>query len=734
MIISACGSDHSKSPGETVNVASIAIAPDSLEKATPLLDSLITAYNEADSDSVRFKRLDDLNWYERQINSQRAIYFAELMIELAEANENTKWKGKGLMSLGLAQRYASEYESAKQSYESAIDIFQEGGFKISEASAWNNLANLLRDIGAYEKALEASLKSAEIWEKHGTKKDLVNAYSGLGNSYNSIKDFKNSLKYRKKAVEIANEIGDPEIMIPVYINLAISLNISGENEKALEILHNAYDLSDKTGNLYSKSYILANLGSTYFYQKDFEKAKQYWLECIEIRKSINDFKGTANVLSDLGSAEIELGNLNSAKGYLDESITMADKINARSIKSQSYALLAKLYSKEGNYRLAFENLQKFNDLQDSLVSDNIKEQIAEMQAKYDTKQAQAKSELLEKEAALKDAELEKNEIAAEKKNQQMFFLIGGLILIVFLAAYLLQRFRVTRRRKGLIENQRNQISEAYRILEEKNSEIVDSITYAKRIQKAILPPDRLITKVLPNSFIFYQPKDIVAGDFYWIERLISPTAANNISPSGSHKGGEMVLFAAADCTGHGVPGAMVSVVCNHALNRAVREFGLNQPAHILEKARELVIEEFEKSEEDVKDGMDIALCSLSNGSKLHYAGANNPLWIVRSGRHEIEEIKGDKQPIGKYHATADFTEHEISVQKGDIIYIFTDGFADQFGGEKGKKYKYKNFKKFLISICHLNMEQQAEAIHEEFERWKGNLEQLDDVCVIGVRL
>jgi serine phosphatase RsbU (regulator of sigma subunit) len=224
----------------------------------------------------------------------------------------------------------------------------------------------------------------------------------------------------------------------------------------------------------------------------------------------------------------------------------------------------------------------------------------------------------------------------------------------------------------------------------------------------------VVKEYLQESFILYKPKDIVAGDFYWME----------------HKDGK-VLFAAADCTGHGVPGAMVSVVCNNGLNRSVREYGLTSPGEILDKTREIVVQEFEKSEEEVKDGMDIALCSLE-GNKLQYAGANNPLWIIRNG--EIIETKANKQPIGQFDNPEPYTTHGFDLEQGDSLYIFSDGYVDQFGGEKGKKFKARAFRELLLSIQDKVMEEQKTIIDATFETWKGALEQIDDVCVIGVKI
>ncbi|UKN01831.1 SpoIIE family protein phosphatase [Paracrocinitomix mangrovi] len=282
------------------------------------------------------------------------------------------------------------------------------------------------------------------------------------------------------------------------------------------------------------------------------------------------------------------------------------------------------------------------------------------------------------------------------------------------------------------ERQKADAEHQKEIVEEKQKEITDSITYAKRIQDAIMPSDEQFKTSLPNSFVMYRPKDIVAGDFYWLV----PLNENN------------VVFAAADCTGHGVPGAMVSVVCNNALNRSVREFKITDPGKILDSTRELVIDQFEQtateihnnhpqeeseSSETIKDGMDISICKWDKMSnKLLWAGANNPIWLIRD--NELQEIKGNKQPVGKFDPSEPFTTHELQLQEGDRFYLFSDGYADQFGGDKGKKFKSSSLKKLLMDIHQLPMNEQLIKLEKEFDLWKGDYEQLDDVCVIGVRI
>lgn len=294
--------------------------------------------------------------------------------------------------------------------------------------------------------------------------------------------------------------------------------------------------------------------------------------------------------------------------------------------------------------------------------------------------------------------------------QQMLFTILNITSAAIMTWFLVFYF------KAANEEYENMLKKMNEEVNEKNKEITDSIRYAKHIQNGILPSANIIYACLPQSFIFYKPKDIVAGDFYWLEQK-----------------NEYVIFAACDCTGHGVPGAMVSVICSNALNRAVKEFGLLQPGHILTKVRELVVETFEKSENEVKDGMDVSLCVWNkNTNEILWAGANNPLWYIQN--KEFKEIHPNKQPIGKIDNPTPFTTYTIQFNKGDCIYVFSDGYADQFGGEKGKKFKYKHLQELLTANSHKNLEEQKTILSETFDNWKGSLDQIDDVLVIGVRV
>lgn len=304
------------------------------------------------------------------------------------------------------------------------------------------------------------------------------------------------------------------------------------------------------------------------------------------------------------------------------------------------------------------------------------------------------------------------------EGQQLLFfrilnLLNGIIITFFITWYF----------KGANESFESKLIHMNELISEKNKEITDSINYAKHIQNAILPSKEFFSQIFPGSFIYFKPKDIVAGDFYWMY----------VSQESGKGEGEQIFFAAADCTGHGVPGALVSVICSNALNRAVKEFNISDPGKILDKTRALVIETFNKSKDEVKDGMDISLACLNKKTnELFWSGANNPLWLIQ--KSELIEFKPDKQPVGQSDLVKPFTTHRIQLSKNDSIYLFTDGFADQFGGEKGKKFKYSQFKNLLLNSYQLSPEVQEERIDKELENWMGPLEQVDDILIIGIRI
>jgi serine phosphatase RsbU (regulator of sigma subunit) len=401
--------------------------------------------------------------------------------------------------------------------------------------------------------------------------------------------------------------------------------------------------------------------------------------------------------------------------------------------------------------LSNEILQKENTIQErekylaKILSDIEKRAKIAQDLQYDLKINEAivrkkerqirlnQEELLEQYDKIEDAEnqlkkVEKNMNTTLKlyKDQQSFTLISIvfalLITLLFIAAFRNYRKQksqavVILKQKKKVEIQRDEIKMQHLQLSDKNKEITDSINYAKRIQEVMFPSIITFTSMLQKSFVFYLPKDIIAGDFYWIEEV-----------------GDQVIYAAADCTGHGVPGAIISVFCSSTLYRSVHEYKLTKPSEILYKTLEITLQKFQQSNEMVRDGMDIALCTFNKKTReLQFSGANNPLWIIRKNGKEVEEFKGDKQPIGRHSKHTPFSNSSTVLNEGDCAYVFSDGYSDQFGGSKGKKFKTLNFKKLLLTIHTKSMEEQLKLIRQNHEQWKKGYDQIDDICVIGFK-
>ncbi len=317
------------------------------------------------------------------------------------------------------------------------------------------------------------------------------------------------------------------------------------------------------------------------------------------------------------------------------------------------------------------------------------------------------------------------QVKSESFIKTIFIIAAGFLFVlaffIFRGLRQKQKANIALEEKNkIIEDQKQTVEHQKHIVEEQNKDITDSIKYAERIQTAILPPEQMWNSLLPQSFVFYKPKDILSGDFYWIE-----------------KKGDLVFVAAADCTGHGVPGALISIVNYNLLNKAVLEKDLNNPADILNYVNQQLTVALHQTfqESSVKDGMDISLCVINSKTlELNYSGANNPIYIIQN--NELVQHNADKFPVGAFvdEQVQSFTSKQIQLQKNDLIYLFSDGYADQFGGDKGKKFKYKQLKEVLVESQNLPMEQQRSILEERFINWKGKLEQVDDVLVIGIRV
>lgn len=680
-------------------------------------DSLLNLIKNNPHDSLKaeyYYQLGGTYNYEESLEAKLNAHLiaAKLFNELPLSRH----KIRNLSSLGYCYMSKKDYRNADRFFKLAIQKAQKENDIDLEFLATEHYLEAFLNLRSPVKGLEIvfDLKNKAIEHE---RKDLLFKCYELKNKHYLISGVK--FEERKTTADtmliIAQELNDSLLLQRAYFHLGATTM----NEASIRHYKESLNYTDRD-NLFAMSSVYNNLSGRFRFIGKLDEALNYADSALQVSIASGRKEGVAAAYYRMAEAYFFKEDYEQVIVYGNKALKEFQNANILRRQNNCAEAISAAYEEMGNFKKALEYYELKVALTDSLDGLNDMQEIefVEQRLLYEMAQKRDSTDI-----ALKTLKLENATADLEKQKMKQYLLYGGIGMFLILVVVLTIGFQRKKRANLLIQEQK-------KLVEEKNKEITDSIQYAKRIQSAILPPDKLVQEYLQQSFILYKPKDIVAGDFYWMESVFGQ-GKNDL---------QKVLFAAADCTGHGVPGAMVSVVCNNGLNRSVREHGLTDPGEILDKTREIVVAEFhagrqagEKSEEEVKDGMDIALCSLQ-GNTLEYAGAHNPLWIIRKGATEVEEIKANKQPIGKFDNAEPYTTHKVELAEGDSIYIFSDGYADQFGGEKGKKLKTVNFKKLLLSIQQENMEKQKELIDEAFEKWKGDLEQLDDVCVIGVRM
>lgn len=593
----------------------------------------------------------------------------------------------------------------------------------------------IRGIGyAYQNDIPAAIvyfhKANQVAERLAPTDILVDARNNIGNMYISQGDSANALKYLTMGLEAAELYGDPDKELLSRIQLT-----------SLQIDYRQYDLSfenlekirvhyDHIKELDVKSYYHIARGRYFFETEQYDSALVHARTALDQYSSLQDAIGITTSNYYVGMNLLKLGRTQEALEHCHTSYNVADTSSLAIWQIQSCECLWQAYQKKGEHQKALSYHIKLAELKDQTRNDERTRDLA----RFETERIFAEARLQDSIAATKyKNQLENdNKIAIEQQKSQSRLLIAGLVFMAIVALLLYRSFRSKKRDNTIILEQKAMV-------EQKQHEILDSITYAKRLQEAILPSSTQLKKSLPDHFVFYVPKDVVSGDFYWLETISSNSTE------------KITLLATGDCTGHGVPGALVSVVCSNALSRSVKEFGLKTPAAILDKTSQLVTDTFENDANEVKDGMDAALVAIHhNGnqlSELEFSGAHNPVWIVRqkqttsaidppesAHRLDLIELKADRQPIGKFVNKKPFQNYKIPLLPGDLVYLFTDGFPDQFGGPKGKKLKYQTFKKLILENAHLSMNQQLELLKKNLKAWQAGFEQTDDICVIGVKI
>jgi|JI9StandDraft_1071089.scaffolds.fasta_scaffold26053_1 serine phosphatase RsbU (regulator of sigma subunit) len=603
----------------------------------------------------------------------------------------------------------------------ALDYYQKGlsvctqlNYKEGIAQAQAELADMYIDQGDTAHVKELYEKVLVLTKELNNKGKYAHAIMKTGGFYNAIGDYATALKYYAKAEALFKEIKDKPGLMQIYKNTSDTYNAKKEYEKALVNCKTAVQLAEQLKNPVAVANFMGRLANIYANQLDFNNAIETINKAIQYNLEHRGAGGDMQtwLRSKLALIYFKQKDFLKAKQFSDMTLEIMKASNSFEVNIELEKLAADIDSALGNYKTAYSHYQQYVQLRDKLNSEEVRKAATKekFQAAYD------------KQKALDKAEQDQKDLLAneEKRKQKMitYTVITVLLLVMVFSMLIFRSLKITRKQKEIIEVKEKETLEQKLLIEEKHKEITDSINYAERIQRSFIASKAMLDGNLKEYFVLFKPKDIVSGDFYWAAKL------NN---------GHFALVT-ADSTGHGVPGAIMSLLNITSLEKAIEIH--HQPFEILNATRRTIIDrlKMDGSAEGGKDGMDASLTVYDfNNKKLIISAANNPVWIVRGT--EMIEIKADKMPIGKHDKQdVSFTQQEVTLQTGDVVYSLTDGFPDQFGGEKGKKFMSKNLKELLAANAHLPMPEQKQLLEHTLVNWIGHLEQIDDITVIGIRV
>lgn len=666
-------------------------------------DSLENILGGKIPDSTRIDVCNQLSYEFKYSDPGKAEEYALQAVELSEKNGTGQEKARSQHTAGTIYYIQAKYPEALNHYLAALRYREETHDSVNMAKAYNNIALVYYAMGDHLQSLQYHFRSIAIKQKRNDLNGLAFSYGNVGNIYYDMgsdaarKDkiaeadslFMIAKKYQENAREIQEKLVTENPGTEKYeIGLAGTYNNLGNIALELGVLNNNSEIM-------------------------FGEALAYHKRALVIQEEYNDLVGKSH--SHINIAGVYERQRQYDKSILEYSIALqvALELDLPEEEKVVYEGLSQVYEKKGDFKKSLEYYKLYTAIKDTIFNELKAEQIAEMQEKYNAEKSEKEIVVLSKDKEIAQAELEKEKVL--KRSFTWGFAgatVIGLLTIAFLFI-LWNRYRLKTRITAQLEEQNALIGM-------KNKEITDSIRYAKRIQVSILPPDSHVSRLLPDSFILYKPKDIVSGDFYWAEEW-----------------GGKTMFAVADCTGHGVPGAFMSIVGHNLLDQAVTVYGLDKPSLILNYVNKQLFKILHQEAEEhvIKDGMDISLVAVDKKTRtIEFSGAFNSLWLVRG--NELTEFRGDRLPVGALTGEImhSFSNKEVAYETGDRIYMMSDGFADQFGGPQGKKFKVRQLKQLLTETAALPMKMQGEKIAEAFDAWKGNLEQIDDVCVVGIRM
>ena len=584
----------------------------------------------------------------------------------------------------------------------------------TKAGALNNLGYFKEAKGRIKEALDNYHESMAMCEEIDDQRGIALALNNIGFVYSNQLQYEKALEYYNKSLGIEESLNNRKSIARLLNNIGLIYRKQDNLKTALEHYLRSKEIREEIGDLDGVANSLNNIGFIYRTREEYGLAIEYFLNSVKIYAQIESKKGLGNALNNAGQIYTELEDYKRAYQYCFRAYEISLEINSTELITKTTGSLGSIYFGQGDYKGAYEYFRLHSTMKDSILNEKMHKQITEMQQKYESVEKQQEIELLNKDKEIQQSEIRRNRIFIAA-------ISGSLVLLIVFSFILYTRFKLIRKQKWTIEEQKK--------------DITDSILYAQRIQEAILPSTKYCEGVFEDYFIFFKPKDIVSGDFYWVYE----TADSKL------------IWVAADGTGHGVPGAFMSMIGNSLLNEIVIEKGITTAGAIFDEMKKGIISALGQSATEGKsrDGMDAAICVWDKKTNmLEYSGAYNPLYVVREGisknnyySHKairyhgdnLMEIRATRQPIAYFEeAKGNFITHSFSIQKGDHIYICTDGWQDQFGGPRGKKYSAKRLIADFQGWQHAKMSVQKETLTTLFKEWKGDEMQVDDICIIGV--
>jgi len=634
-----------------------------------------------------------------------------------------------------AQYQDIQQDSAMAYFSRALEIAERTNSPEAKALCLRQIGFINENRGFYDRALEEYFKALDVYEEMNDKDGIARCYNDIAIIHYIQKSYDICIEYLTKSFEIKKEMGDKEAMANYYTNMASVKSDQGLYESAIDNVLKSIDLFKEVNDTLGIAVGYGNIGTINFNLGNYRQSLEYHLKSVELHLKINNKDGLAHSYSNIADTYAMMADsvaisgeqrslyLTEAMRYGNLSLEIAKEIDAIYIENFVARTLKDVYYMLGDYRKSLEYADLYISTRDTMFNEEKTTAIQEMQTKYETEKKQQQIELQESQIAARDAEI---------RQQKMFrnALGAGFFLVVLIVAIIVYAYIQKRKANKKIIEQNEMILEAneeLKVLNEavnkQNHEIIDSISYAERIQSAMLPPESYVTELIHENFILYRPRDIVSGDFYWIRQV-----------------NQYIVLVAADCTGHGVPGALMSMLGISYLNEIVQRREITQANQVLNELRKQIKYSLRQHGEadEAKDGIDLALCVLDlKNNMMQYSGANNPLYLIRDtdGEPLLIEYKADRMPLGYYHGKDKaFTNHDIPLEQGDTFYLFSDGFVDQQGGKDNKRFLSKNFKSLLIEINDQPMHDQRNILDKKLSDWTRNNSQTDDILVIGVRV